>query len=622
MKKMNNKGFAISTVIYGLSIMGILIVSILMGIMSTTRANNRELSKTIEEELNRFSRTETTFTAVNDTRVQEYAVPAGEAGWYRIELWGAQGGPNGGLGAYTSGIIELEEGEELYFSVGKHNKSTTSSGESTDVRVVSGAYNSKTSYSTRIMVAAGGGSSAGASGGTLYGYTKDMTPTGGKVRTYDTTDSKGDFLLEDGSTLIGTPTSYTRSSVIQSGEPQPHQSSGTGGDGYFSSNNSNIGGVSFISGYAGSRAYYDGTLQNKPTYIYKEAFYDEETDSEKYDSGKPYYFYDGIMIAGVNKGDGRAKIERIAKKTETFKELPRKNKKMNNVKYIRDCLSTENPNIGWSSIQAISNGENKVSSMSDESIPGYKCKRATLSAASKLDEIAVWHSMGKDNDYINHTIAVSSDGVNWAYVKAPTTSGETKLSETETVNGIRISAYQPDYTTKLPDSGNYYIIPVLAENKVITAQPTIETDSNPLSINYLSGSKRQVWSIEKVDEKVRNSDQEYKLVESIRFKALSIYMDENKLGNQVCAAAEFNRDARNEISIWKLVSLGNGTYRIETVTPMFDESVPTGNLCPKTYIKNEDPSAPDASKDMLLISPNKAPNDTQRFKLIALDSGF
>ena len=42
MLKMNKKGFAISTVIYGLSIMGVLIVSILMGIMSTTRANNRE----------------------------------------------------------------------------------------------------------------------------------------------------------------------------------------------------------------------------------------------------------------------------------------------------------------------------------------------------------------------------------------------------------------------------------------------------------------------------------------------------------------------------------------------------------------------------------------------------
>jgi len=34
MKRMNNKGFAISTVIYGLSIMSILIVSILMGTLA------------------------------------------------------------------------------------------------------------------------------------------------------------------------------------------------------------------------------------------------------------------------------------------------------------------------------------------------------------------------------------------------------------------------------------------------------------------------------------------------------------------------------------------------------------------------------------------------------------
>ena len=44
MKKLSNKGFAISTVIYGLSIMGVLIISILMGILSTTRKNTKELA--------------------------------------------------------------------------------------------------------------------------------------------------------------------------------------------------------------------------------------------------------------------------------------------------------------------------------------------------------------------------------------------------------------------------------------------------------------------------------------------------------------------------------------------------------------------------------------------------
>ena len=59
--KKNNKGFAISTVIYGLSIMGILLVAIMMATMSSNRTHTSQLAKSIEEELNRISRTEISF---------------------------------------------------------------------------------------------------------------------------------------------------------------------------------------------------------------------------------------------------------------------------------------------------------------------------------------------------------------------------------------------------------------------------------------------------------------------------------------------------------------------------------------------------------------------------------
>ena len=55
--KLNNKGFAISTVIYGLSIMGILLIAIVMATMAATRSNSRQWAKSIEDELNRFSKT-------------------------------------------------------------------------------------------------------------------------------------------------------------------------------------------------------------------------------------------------------------------------------------------------------------------------------------------------------------------------------------------------------------------------------------------------------------------------------------------------------------------------------------------------------------------------------------
>ena len=120
---MNNKGFAISTLIYGLAVMGIMIVAILMATMAKNITNSSSLVRAIEDELNRFSKTETTFRLVNDDaskiESQEYIVP--EGGWYKVELWGTQGGGNGGKGAYTGGVIRLEKDEKLYFYVGKHS---------------------------------------------------------------------------------------------------------------------------------------------------------------------------------------------------------------------------------------------------------------------------------------------------------------------------------------------------------------------------------------------------------------------------------------------------------------------------------------------------------------------
>lgn len=49
---MNNKGFAISTVLYGLVILMSLLLFLLLGTMSFSRDNNSKLVEQIEEELN------------------------------------------------------------------------------------------------------------------------------------------------------------------------------------------------------------------------------------------------------------------------------------------------------------------------------------------------------------------------------------------------------------------------------------------------------------------------------------------------------------------------------------------------------------------------------------------
>ena len=133
---------------------------------------------------------------------QEFIVPV--TGTYKIELWGAQGSSydedhQGGKGAYVSGVIELNENDNLYIYVGGHPNDQSeeagyngggvgshhtqygyAGGGATDVRLINDDWNSENGLNSRIMVAAGGGGCgfqpsenhigvAGAAGG-LVGY--------------------------------------------------------------------------------------------------------------------------------------------------------------------------------------------------------------------------------------------------------------------------------------------------------------------------------------------------------------------------------------------------------------------------------------------------------------------
>lgn len=162
MKKLNNKGFAITTLLYGLLSVAFLTMTLLMGIMSTNRQNTSTLVDRIEEELNRYGETETTFAYLGES--QEYVVPYGEAGWYKIELWGAS--TSSGYGDYTSGVVYLEESAILYFYLGQKCGvagtpacSAAFNQGNTEVRVEPTAptqWNDATSLRSTIMRAANG----------------------------------------------------------------------------------------------------------------------------------------------------------------------------------------------------------------------------------------------------------------------------------------------------------------------------------------------------------------------------------------------------------------------------------------------------------------------------------
>lgn len=600
---MNNKGFAISTLIYGLSIMGIMIVAIVMGTMAGSRTNVREMNQSIEKDLLTYSGTEEVYTASPDA--QNFTVKEGESGWYRIELWGAQGGPES-LGAYTSGVIKLTEGESIYFYVGAKGSSSVA-GESSDVRIVEGARNNPDSYNTRIMVAAGGGSGTGAVGGTIASYSSISRALGGTI------NNRGEF--QKTGTLVGYQSGYATKDLTQSGNgvEGPVGVNG-GGSGYYSSINANYGGTSYIAGYAGSGeaktvnetiSVLDESVENMA-----DATLTEETVE------RSFYFLDGRMYAGVNEGDGKAKITKLVNvdDNDPSRRLPIVNKKLKGIKAVRDCLPvTDGKNNGvtvnneaFKKIIVMKDGKEVPTSGSYDN--NLKCKiyiftngptsPTIIANPIDVDEIAIWHKQA-GVDYYNHTIEVTSkpeDDTSWKMIKgvgnklqAEGTKYVTNLSETETAIGFHISAYQFDSTEALPKNGNYIIMPVLDENKAISAQKTGTTDQNALEVSNINGESTQVWSIELLDDKMRKQNKitgeyfpEYKVIELARFKAMAIQLDENRLNNLISAPTGFNNYSRNDPQIWQIKPVGNGTYVIETSVSKFQSSEDTGYIYPNT----------------------------------------
>ena len=533
----NKNGFAITTLIYGLSIMGILVVAILMGTMSTNRANNRALAKAIEQELNRGSKVDMFYDGAkipdaDDFIEEEFVIPPGQGGWYRIELWGSSGPGSNANGAYTSGLIKLKDTDTLHFFLGKAR-----SGKETDVRITGGDYVERASYDTRIMVAAGGGSQTKAYGGTLEGYNSTMIANGG-----DTTTS----------TLYGlNSSSYNPPNILKT--YRSLKGVNGVGDGYYASTTPSSGGVSFISGFGGCKALLKGSVSSSPTYRYSKNTYNENTDLYSYgDYGRYYYFVDGQMFAGVNEGAGKASIEKIT----ATSSLPILNTKLNMVSKIYDCVSGSTNNVTKISAMTIKmdgSYDTEVDialgkEISDATDPqgksGTKCKVVDLEGSFDLTEVAVFHDNDKAKDLLNHRIIVISNGTTYAIKDMSSYSSK---SITTTLTGERISAFQFDSTGTIPSSGIYYIKPVLVENKFLT------TNTSWLNATYPSGQINQRWTIE------INPDNSYKILELSKNRAL-----EQISGGMSCATTQAYKGNTNQK--WNFIPVKNGSYVIKNVS--------------------------------------------------------
>ena len=620
MKKLNNHGFAISTLLYGLMIMSLLVILALISNLGTNRKNTTTLVDKIEDELNRLSLSDTEgeYTGGEiDDNGREYIAPS--SGWYKIELFGAAGGgSNGGRGSYVSGIMYLELGDVLYFYVGeKGDRNATfngggagsgsnyAGGGATDVRLISGTWNEEESLESRIMVAAGGGGGSSVEGG------RGSTLVGGygvTANNSDPTKATGGTQSAGGNHGTGSKASGTSGSFGIGGTGGANLSGGGGGyygGGASGAANSYLGsgggGSSFIAGYAGAQTRINGTVQKAPnrTYTihrgkYEEPIYDSEGNLISESSGEAILesytptIHNGLMIPGVNDGAGKFKITKVS--DNDINNLPKKesNQKLKQVQYIQDCVEGYgNQTTGyWLEIQAIQNGQNvalgktvsgnggtaknlnvitdgvmdKTTSVGEISGSGTKCVQIDLGSKIDLDEIAVWHQYDDNGtqswEFKNHTLSVSSDKSTWQTIIS-------KSSDTNATGilGEKETSNGIRYNTFKADflgelTEGNYYI-LSANSDNLALTSTTESDNNFAKMDYFTGEKTQIWHVYKQQDASGNTY--YRIVDNSTNLALEVSDDTGNAGVMIDL---FENNINNTAQNWNISSLGTGYYTI------------------------------------------------------------
>ena len=148
------------------------------------------------------------FTTINKSYTtsgeQTYTVPT--TGTYKLEVWGAQGGENGGYGGYSTGKVNLTSGEKIYINIGGLGVSKDSGsayngggrgyatyatcgsgGGATHIAKVSGLLSTLSSKTSNILIVAGGGggychdTTGGSGGGISGGGSNPGTQTSGNA---------------------------------------------------------------------------------------------------------------------------------------------------------------------------------------------------------------------------------------------------------------------------------------------------------------------------------------------------------------------------------------------------------------------------------------------------------
>lgn len=238
--------------------------------------------------------------------IHEYAYTGEEqifnvikTGYYKLEVWGAQGGGvTGGYGAYSNGKVYLEKGTKLYLNIGGIGEMTiggyngggdASGGETnrytnagagggaTHIAITSGLLATlESNKDTVLIVAGGGGGSAGwTSNNTVYsngGAAGGIIGNSGLVSRIN--GSSGSYTISTGGGQTAGGTGATgieangEAGIFGHGGASGTRMYGGGGGGYYGGGG---GGASYyisISGAGGSSYIGNSLLQNKTMYCY------------------------------------------------------------------------------------------------------------------------------------------------------------------------------------------------------------------------------------------------------------------------------------------------------------------------------------------------------------------
>ena len=357
---LNNKGFAITSIIYSMLFLFIILMTIILLTLARRKVlidKSKEYTKSLLNDYNE------TYNYDYTGDVQEFVAP--RDGYYKIELWGAQGGSEyGGKGAYTTGDIYLTKNQVIYLYVGGAGNGGLSinaynggyngggniisvysqsyaenykwysytGGGATDVRLVSGIWNKFDSLKSRIMVAAGGG---GMSEQTNYplakgGYGGTIIGGNGESNYYSTTS----YGL-GGSQTSGGKNSYNDQNFGTFGNGGSLNNvlvAGTGGGGYYGGGasyevlnevglSSGAGGSSFISGYDGCDAISENSTESNIIHtgqsIHYSGIYFENPEMIAGNSNVPTYDGNDTMVG--NSGNGHAKITYVGQYLNNYK---------------------------------------------------------------------------------------------------------------------------------------------------------------------------------------------------------------------------------------------------------------------------------------------------------------